>query len=210
MQILFNSFFKITLSETEKKILIIIFLLFLLFIFLLGLLTKSLKKSMTNKGLTIDKEINGYYKYGFVKNEKEFRAISKKKNNLLLLKQLTPSIIIIILAFLIISIYCRITSQNISYIWEIYNDMLIKFDVEWTTILGIPIWKNIPTINENSFIFHNNINGIIAYIFLILFLIGIITYIINTINYISREKRISQKMKSIFTIKLNDDLPTIN
>lgn len=205
MQMLFNQLIKITFSDTEKKVLVIIFLVFLLFILLLGLLTKVLKKSLITKGAVIDKEINGYYKYGFVKNEKEFKEIAQKKNNLLLLKQLSLPIIIIIFAFLLIGIYCRITNQSPSYIWQIYDDMLIKFDTNWTTILGIiPVWESFPSINENSFIFHNNANGIFAYIFLILFLTGAVLYIISTINYIAREKRISQKMKSIFTIQIND------
>lgn len=200
----YNTLIKIILSDTEKKVLVIIFLVFLLIILLLGLLNKLHKKLMLKRGFEIDKYINGYYKFGFVKTEKEFRDIANKKNNLLLLKQLSLPIIILAIAFLFIGVYTSITKQNLSYIFPIYNDMLIKFECEWTTVLGLSLPSEFPHISNDSLIFHNDINGIFAYIFLILFSIGIIWYFISILKYIAREKRISQKMKSIFTIKLDE------
>ena len=206
MQTLSNMLIKIVLSDTEKRILVIIFLVFLLFIFILGLLNKIHKKLMVKRGLEIDKHINGYYKFGFVKTEKEFKALAKKKNNLLLLKQLTIPLIILAISFIFIGIYCGVTNQNLSYVFSIYGDMLLKLDWHMTTVLGIPLPSQFPTISEDSFIFHGDANGIFAYIFLILFLTGIILYFNSLLKYIARQKRISQKMKSIFEVKLEDEV----
>ena len=67
MLTLYNSLVKIILSDTEKKILVVIFLVFLLLLLVIGLLNRLHKKLMVKRGLEIDKYINGYYKYGFVK-----------------------------------------------------------------------------------------------------------------------------------------------
>ena len=77
MQTLYNMLFKIVLSDTEKRILVIVFLLFLLFIFILGLFINLHKKLMVKRGLEIDKHINGYYKFGFVKTEKDLGFVGE-------------------------------------------------------------------------------------------------------------------------------------
>ena len=210
MLTLYNSLIKIILSDTEKKILVVIFLVFLLLLLVIGLLNRLHKKLMVKRGLEIDKYINGYYKFGFVKTEREFRKIANKKNNLLLLKQLSIPLIILIVAFIFIGIYCAISQQDLSFIFPIYGDMTLKLDWYWTTILGIPFPSQFPTISEDSFYFHGDANGICAYIFFILFMVGIIWYFNALLKYIAREKRISQKMKSIFSIKIEEEVKEEN
>ena len=206
MQTLYKMLIKIVLSDTEKRILVIVFLLFLLFIFVLGLFSNLHKKLMSKRGLEIDKHINGYYKFGFVKTEKDFRRLANKKNNLLLLKQLTIPLIILGVSFLFITIYCSIDNKTLDYIFPIYGDMLLKLDWHMTTILGIPFPSEFPTISEDSFTFHGDAGGICAYIFLVLFLVGFISYVNALLKYMARQKRISNKMKSLFTVKLDDEV----
>lgn len=204
MQIPYN--IKIVLSENDKRILVIIFLVFLLLVLLIGILTKVIKKEEKKEGLKLDKYVNGYIKYGFIKTEKEFKKLCKKKNDLLLLKQLSLPLIIFIIAFATLGIFCSVTKQDMSYIWPIYNDMLIKIEVEETTAFGfLKVWASMPHFADNSFIFHSSTEAIISYIFLFLFIIGVILYIIAIFKYIAREKRILQKAKSIFDIKLEED-----
>ena len=138
--------------------------------------------------------------------EKDFRRLANKKNNLLLLKQLTIPLIILGVSFLFISIYCSIGKKTLDYIFPIYGDMLLKLDWHMTTILGIPFPSELPSISEDSFIFHGDADGICAYIFLVLFLVGFISYINALLKYMARQKRISTKMKSLFTIKLDDEV----
>ena len=80
MQIPYN--IKIVLSENDKRILVIIFLVFLLLVLLIGILTKAIKKEEKKEGLKLDKYVNGYVKYGFIKTEKEFKKVnSASKGN---------------------------------------------------------------------------------------------------------------------------------
>lgn len=204
MQIPYN--LKIVLSETDKRVLVIIFLIFLILVLLIGILTKYVKTTEKKEGLKLDKYVNGYVKYGFIKTEKEFKSLCKKKNNLILLKQLTFPIIILILAFSLLGIFCLVNKKDFSYIFPIYHDMLIKIEVEETTAFGfLKVWASMPHFSDDSFIFHSSPEAIVSYIFLILFIIGIILYIIDIFKYIAREKRISQKAKSIFDIKLDEE-----
>ena len=84
--------------------------------------------------------------------------------------------------------------------------MLIKIEVEETTAFGfLKVWASMPHFADNSFIFHSSTEAIISYIFLFLFIGGVILYIIAIFKYIAREKRILQKAKSIFDIKLEED-----
>ena len=84
--------------------------------------------------------------------------------------------------------------------------MLIIIEVEETTAFGfLKVWASMPHFADNSFIFHSSTEAIISYIFLFLFIGGVILYIIAIFKYIAREKRILQKAKSIFDIKLEED-----
>ena len=60
-----------------------------------------------------------------------------------------------------------------------------------------------PKIITNEIYFHNDLNGIIAYIFLIINIVGIIFYSISTIKYISRLQRINKVSKNLFTTNLD-------
>ena len=74
MQKIFNVLISITLSETEKRVLFIVFLLFILLLFLVGLLTHLNDKMIIKQGKKLDKHVSGYVKYGFVIE----RALPKK------------------------------------------------------------------------------------------------------------------------------------
>ena len=54
MQKIFNVLISITLSETEKRVLFIVFLLFILLLFLVGLLTHLNDKMIIKQGKKLD------------------------------------------------------------------------------------------------------------------------------------------------------------
>ena len=163
MQKIFNVLISITLSETEKRVLFIVFLLFILLLFLVGLLTHLNDKMIIKQGRKLDKHVSGYVKYGFATNEKEFKKVAKHKNHLLLLKQMVPAIIIIGVTLTAFFIYLNITKQSFSYIWDIYYDMLLRFEVKTTTVLGfIEVWEEWPKLTEDSFVFHGTFEAIVT------------------------------------------------
>lgn len=195
---------QIILSKTEKRVLVIFCLLFLLIVLFVGLLAKLYKKISIKNSKKIDQYVIDYIKYGFVKNPTEFKQIANQKNQLLLLKQAWFPLLILASSFILFFTYYSINKIDYNYIWKLYDDMLIKF--EWTWAQGvIPYPTEWPHINyETSLIFYNDGKAIVGYIFLILFLIGLIGFIIATCKYNSREKRIKEKAKTIFNSSLDN------
>ena len=211
MQKIFNVLISITLSETEKRVLFIVFLLFILLLFLVGLLTHLNDKMIIKQGRKLDKHVSGYVKYGFATNEKEFKKVAKHKNHLLLLKQMVPAIIIIGVTLTAFFIYLNITKQSFSYIWDIYYDMLLRFEVKTTTVLGfIEVWEEWPKLTEDSFVFHGTFEAIVAYIFLLLMIVGFFFYFRATFNFIARTKRYKDKSKDIFESDIEKEVPVAN
>lgn len=208
-----TSLIQIILSKTEKRVLVIIFLIFLLIVLVIGLLSQLINKSLKKCSLEIDKHLNGYIKYGFIKNPHDFKKIGFKKNNLIFMKQGTFGVLFLLCSFILITTFCLSSNSNINYIWPIYNDMLIKFAWNWNTSSFIPYPTEWPKIDyDNSFIFYSDLSSIIAYIFLCLFIIGFIALIIATSKFIAREKRIKEKAKTLFNESLDslDSIESLN
>ena len=206
-----NALISITLSETEKRVLFIVFLLFILLLFLVGLFTHLNEKMIVKQGKKLDKHVSGYVKYGFATNEKEFKKVSRSKNHLLLLKQMAIPFIILTVTLTGFFIYLGVSKQNFSYIWKIYYDMLLRFEVKSTKILGfIEVWEEWPKLTADSFVFHGTPEAIVAYIFLALMLVGFFFYFRATYNFIARTKRYKDKSRDIFETEIEKEVPVAN
>lgn len=195
---------QIILSKTEKRVLVIFCLLFLLIVLFIGLLAKLYKKTSIKDSKKIDQYVIDYIKYGFVKNPSEFKQVANQKNQLLLLKQAWFPLLILSSSLILFFTYYSVNNFDYNYIWKLYYDMLIKF--EWTWAQGfIPYPTEWPHINyETSLIFYNDGKSIVGYIFLVLFIIGLVGFIIATCKFNSREKRIKEKAKTIFNSSLDN------
>lgn len=186
-----NNLISIALSEKDKRLIIILLLVILLIILLIGTLNYLIMKQFEKEGLKLDKHISGYVKYGFVENEKDFKKVAYKKSNLIFFKQCSIPLLLLIIPPIIFFIYISIAKLSPNYIWQVYDDMFPSFGVEMTTILGgIPMWADWPYIIDGSVKFHNTLSGYVAYIFLILIIIGVILFIRAIFNKMAREKRI--------------------
>lgn len=196
---------KIVLSDRDKKILVIIFLIFLLIVLLFGILNRLNHRFMEKEGKKIDSLVVGYVKYGFVNNSKDFKKIAKKKNQVLYFKQSIFPLTLLIVGYVGFIIFCSVTSLNWKYIFDVYRDMFFYVEKVQTIgdIAGIKMIGEMPKIITNEIYFHNDLNGIIAYIFLIINIVGIIFYSISTIKYISRLQRINKVSKNLFTTNLD-------
>lgn len=202
---LITELIKIILSKTEKIILVVFCLLFLIIVLFIGLLTDLFKNSQKKKGLLIDQELNGYVKYGFVKDPAGFKKVGNSKNQILFFKEAFIPIMIIIGSLILILVYCSVQKISFNYIWSVYYDMLLKIEWHWDYNSFIPHPLEWPYINtETSFTFHGDLNSIIAYLFLVLFIVGFIGLVISTCQYIAREKRIKEKAKVIFNESLDN------
>lgn len=202
---LINNLIKIILSKTEKIILVVFCLLFLLIVLFIGLLTDLYKNSQKKKGLLIDQALNGYVKYGFVKDPTSFKKVGNNKNQILFFKEAFIPIMLLIASLVMMLIYCSVQQLSFNYIWSVYYDMLLKIEWHWNYNSFIPYPLEWPYINkETSFIFHSDLSSIISYLFLLLFLIGFTGLIISTCHYIAREKRIKEKAKVIFNESLDN------
>ncbi len=200
-----NSLIKIVLSERDKKILVIIFLVFLLLVLLFGILNRLLNSYMKKEGKKIDQYLAGYVKYKFVNNTKEYCKIGFQKNQLLLFKQLLFPTILATISLIAFAIFCSIRDLKWDYIGQVYADMFFKLSAPTTKIFGITVFSSWPHIVPGSIVFHGDLDGIVAYIFLICLIVSAITIILSTIKFIARENRIKKTSKKIFETNL--DLP---
>lgn len=201
----FDFLIKIVLSDRDKKILVIIFLIFLLIVLLFGIINRLNHRFMEKEGKKIDSIVVGYVKYGFVNNSKDFKKIANKKNQVLYFKQSIFPLALLGVGYIAFAIFCSVKSLNWEYIFDVYQDMFFYVEKETviTDVAGIKMIGEMPTITTNAIYFHNDLNGIVAYVFLIINIIGILFYSIATIKYISRLKRIKKVSKNLFTANLD-------
>lgn len=198
-----NSFATVTLSERDKIVLLVLFCILLIIIFIIGLVSTLLINYYENSSYEIDDYVADYVNYGLVNNERNFKKVAHAKNRALLFKQSYLGLILLITSVLLLAIFCFYQQKSWTYIFDILADFSIKFDITTSNFFGLELINDWPKINENSFIIHNDVEGLIAYVFVILFILGAFIFIKGTIKYTARNSRINKKSKEQFRKSLD-------
>ena len=192
----------VKLSETDKRILITVFLAVILVFLLIGLLVNIIRKIMAHQGRAVDTYMYDLLKAKVITKPREFRKIGFIKNFQTLYKKITLPIILLAIAF-VICLVRYIVTKDLFFATYFTNDkgigsLFYQWDwanAEKASILNIPIFlpsKWPDTLNSPHFV--ANPSSIMAYISFPFLLVGLILYFNHLLAFISR---------SIQTIKLS-------
>lgn len=198
-----NELISVTLSETDKKVLLVICFLFLLLLLLLGLLRRLYNYKCARARKKIETHLANYYKYGIVDNAKALTKLGNQKNHVMFFKEALIPMIILVTALAGYAIY-GIVIKDFKFGLPIYNDLIVKFDITTVKLFGINVISELPKAIPGSFKFHNDLNGYFAYSCLVLFFVGSITYFSCVINMFARRKEVRVVVGKAFNIKMED------
>lgn len=193
----------ISLSQRDKKILVIVFFIFLLLILLIGLIRKLLIKKFRKEGAKIDSHVAGYIHYGFVTDSRGFRKLAYEKNRILLFRQSLLPVLLLVICFMSLIVFCAVSGEDWRYIFDVYGDMIVKLEAPTTEVFGLTVWSEFPHIVEGSIAFHSDAAGFVAYLFLVLFLIAVWLYLSAVFKKMARGKRIREKSEAIYKPNLD-------
>ena len=192
----------IQLTENDKRIIIALLLVLILVFVLIGVVGMLVQRVMRWQGKRMDTLVHDVVVTKVITDKKALKKYGKKKSWALFFKQSYIPLILIMLAFLTLLFTCMIRkdfSYNIFdhektgfttllFLWDFKNAIYVKvFGV--TVLSDWPPHLNLP---------HFSVDAIGSYIFAILFLVGIVWYLIAVQSYISRRIRLFKLCSTIF------------
>ena len=198
--------FLVKLTETDKRILITVFLVIILIFLLIGLVVNIIRKIMAHQGKAVDTYMYDMVKAKVITKPSEFRKIGFVKNFQTLYRKIRLPLILLVIAFVICLVRYIITKDlffaTYFSIEKGIGSLFYKWDwanAEKSTILGIPTifpskWPD--TLNTPHF--ENNISSILAYISFPCLLVGLILYFGHLLAFISRSIQTMKLSKKVF------------
>ena len=204
----------VKLTETDKRILITVFLVIILIFLLIGLVVNIIRKIMARQGRAVDIYMYDLVKAKVITRPSEFRHIGFIKNFRMLYKNIRLPIILLAIEFVL----CLIRSIFIGDLFfatyfsidKGIGSLFYKWDwanAEKATILGIQTilpsqWPNAL----NTPHFEGNAGSIMAYVSFPFLLVGLILYFRHLLAFISRSIQTIKLSKKVF----QKDLSTIS
>ena len=193
------TFASITLSETDKRALIIFLILAVIVLLIVALIGFAVRKAITFQMKTLDTMMHDVTVTHVVENPKEFKRVGRIKNNRLFYKQsLIP--FLIALVGLIIWIITSLAKSN----WGINpfeesKDLLFAYDMEeeglFVTVFGIRLLSHWPNVAHTpEFILEH----LPSYLEAICFIVAGIYYLVICQAYFSRYIMILRRSRTVF------------
>ncbi|MDY4788070.1 MAG: hypothetical protein SO253_01975 [Bacilli bacterium] len=159
---MFNPYFLLKLSDSEKKALIIVAIIFAFIFVMIGLLIKVIKDWYKDKGSEIDNYMYDLVKYGIIKNPHQFRKyVNKREKRNLYLRFKIPMRILLITITVFVIFNLTYTSFNTSF--AILKDLSYHFSWPTVEIFGIRVISDWPKVIKYPEV-HLTLEGYITYI----------------------------------------------
>lgn len=203
MNLMTNPTLYIQLSETEKRVLFVIFLAVIFILILIGAIGYLIQKVMKYQAKKIEHETFDAVKFGVVKEKKHFTKYAKRKNNQIFIKQAWLPLLIVAFGFIVLIIYDCINGMNFKYnpfnretgfasllwIWDFDNpDNYSKF-------FGITLLSQFPALKYTPEFHIENWGG---YLFVPCVFIGGFWYLITVQGYFARLLKIRSITDKVF------------
>lgn len=193
------TFASITLSETDKRALIIFLILAVIVLLIVALIGFAVRKAITFQMKTLDTMMHDVTVTHVVENPKDFKRVGRIKNNRLLYKQsLIP--FLIALVGLLIWIFTSLAKSN----WGINpfeesRDLLFAYDMEeeglFVTVFGIRLLSHWPNVAHTpEFVLEH----LPSYLEAICFIVAAVYYLVICQAYFSRYIMILRRARSVY------------
>lgn len=198
----------ITLTENDKRLIILIFLIFILIFVIAGYLGLLIKKIMKFQAKKADTLVHDVVKAGVISERKKLFIFGMKKNNALLLKEAWIPFLIMLVASLTIILYCAISGNWDVNIFDYQKEgigtlfFLPDFaNASYTTVFGIRVLADWPPLLNSP---HFEVEALGSYIFFFGMLIGGIWFLINVQAYMARTHRLYKIVHNVFEKSLDN------
>ena len=198
----------ISLSENDKRLIIVLIIIFILIFIIFGYLGLLIKKIMRFQGERIDREVHDPVVCNVINTPKHFRRFALKKNMRLLFKE---SWIPVLVLFCVVGLYF-IYSMAIGHLLDLTDYKQEGF----STILFLWSFSD-PTCYKEFFgvtllaqwpdTFHTpefHIEALVSYIVVPGLIVGAIWFLVDVQAYIARTYRIFKLSRSIYKKSLEN------
>lgn len=196
----------VSLSENDKRLIILILLLFILLFVICGYIGKLVKKIMKSQGKKMDTLVHDVVITGVIKEKRKLFLFGIKKSHRRLIKDAWIPFLIMLVATTIYVIYGSI-SKN----WVVFGDgsvgiSTLFFIPDWenasyTTVFGITVLQDWPPALSAP---HFDVNSIVAYIFFFSMLVGGVWFLVCTQAFIARTHRLIKLCNNVFEKSLEN------
>lgn len=195
----------ISLSDTDKKAIIILVIFLLLFFLLLGLVGMAVRYVMHIQANKVDTVMHDVTKTHVVNSSSSFKKLARKKIARIFFKENLIPFAIGLVALLIWVFFNVATSR-----WQenmFYNFSDLFFDFDWSKVFvktvfwfhPIPVnWPEVVKYPEAK------LDNIVSYIVVLLTIVALIYYAYACQGYVARWFRINSRARSIYEKSLKD------
>lgn len=196
------------LSESDKRVIIAVLLLVVLVFVIVGFIGSIIYRVMKYQGRKIDTMCRDAVVSRVITDAKHFKKYAAKKNNRAFFKESKIPLLILLAAGLTYLLACITTRtwpynlfdyhktgfNTLFYIWD-FSDCYQEF-------FGVRLLSKWPTNTFNTP--HFSVDAIGSYIFVVLFLVGVIWYLLTVQRFIARLIRIIRLSDSIYSKSLEN------
>lgn len=215
-----NFFIQATLSENDRRLLIIVLIILLIGLLILGLIGMLIRFVSRKLGQRADNFLAPPLEYGLINNPKDLRKYGFKKNNELFFKQAFIPVMIALGSVIIYLIHASVNKEGFSYdYWGHFKDLLFRFDWDnpdnYAEFFGVTLLRKFPGLLQDEWGGkpHLIAEHWASYVLVPLWLTAIIydavvvqAYLCRTITILSRSRNVFQKDLSNY--KYKDPLAT--
>ncbi len=202
----------IKLTESDKRLILVLFIIFILLFVIIGYVTELVKKIMRNQGHRIDTAMHTLVASGMITGPKDFAHEAYRKNRQILFKQFTLPFLIILVALATNLIYNYVIGHQVN-LWDADHEgfTTILYTFDWanqprSSFFGLVIPSDWPPVKNSP---HFEVEAIMSYFVVPMYVVGGGYMLVVIQAYIARIYRILKLKKEIFTVdlskqKLND------
>lgn len=195
----------ISLSESDKRLLIILLIIALLFFLLLGCLGMLLRKITSMMSKRMDYEIHDAVVYRVIQTPEQLKKYGIKKNNALFFKQSTPAFLILLVSLIIYIIYGFVTNIWGRDYWGEFGTLFYEFDWgnpdNYANFFGLTLLSKFPEL-KSSPTWVNEFWP--SYVLMPLWIASLIVYLLACQGYLARAYLLNKRSHSVFEKNLDD------
>lgn len=200
----------VTLTETEKRVLLILFIVLTSAFLLFGLLIKGISSWANTKGKAVDGYMYDFVKFRVIKTPQEFRNyVFKRETRFLYLHSRWMMRILIVSSALFIFYVIKALDGDFLEPLRILERLLPILDWPKTEIFGMNVICDWPTVVRAPQA-ELTLKGYVTYIYALILLYSLFKFIHDILIFNARLSRSNKTSNSAFGKNLDDGVERIN
>ena len=200
----------ISLNESEKRVLLILFIVLTAAFLLFGLLVKGIRTWADGKGKAVDGYMYDFVKFGIIKTPSEFRKyVLKRETRFLYLNSRWMLRVLILSSVLFVLFVENFLDGNYQEPLNILEKLLPVLDWPKTEIFGMQIVSDWPTlVREPSA--ELTLKGYVTYVYALIVLYSLFKFMRVILIFDARIARSNKTSNTAFGKNLEDGVDRIN